>query len=147
MSNLRALDSTFEQGFFQMCYPSSWKKEFQEGENSWQVSLQGPGTAMILVAADLDASVDEMLEATLHALKEDYPEMEVEGFSGDLCGISGRGFEIRFFSLDLSNVCRLLAVPSEEGTILGLFQCDDYSISEVEPVFEAIRQSMQILGA
>lgn len=146
MSESPLLDSHFEQGYFQMSHPSSWKTEFQEGENSWQVSLQGPGTAMILVAADLDASVDEMLEATLFALKEDYPEMEVEGFKGELCGVSARGFEIRFFSFDLSNVCRLLAIPSDEGTILGLFQCDDYSIAEVEPVFEAIRQSMKILG-
>lgn len=146
MSTPPLLDASFEQGFFQMSHPSSWKTEFQEGEHSWQLSLQGPGTAMILVAADLDASVDEMLEATLFALKEDYPEMEVEGYKGDLCGVAARGFEVRFFSFDLSNICRLLAIPSEEGTILALFQSDDYSNAEVEPVFEAIRKSMKLLG-
>ncbi len=147
MSNHTPLDAHFEQGFFQLSHPSSWKTDFQEGENSWQLALQGPSTAMILVAADLDASVDEMLEATLFALKEDYPEMEVEGYKGELCGIPARGFEIRFFSFDFSNICRLLAIPSDEGTILGLFQCDDYSFAEVGPVFESIRQSMKLLGA
>ncbi len=145
MNPLPVLDTQFEHGFFQMWHPSSWKVDFEEREDSWEVTLQGPGTALMIVVSDLEATDDELIEATLEVLKGDYPEMEIEGFKGDLCGFPATGYEVRFFCYDLSNVCKMLATPSEEGTIMCLFQCDDYSISEIEPVFHAIRSSMKIV--
>lgn len=146
MNPVPVLDTRFEHGFFQMWHPSSWKVELEESEDSWEVTLQGPGTALMIVGSDLEATDDELLEATLNVFKEEYSEIEIEGFKGDLCGIPATGYEVRFFCYDLSNVCKMLATPSEEGTIFCLFQCDDYSISEIEPVFSAIRKSMKILG-
>ncbi len=146
MASKTALDTNFEKGFFRMAYPSSWKKEFQDAEASWQLSLQGPGTAFIVIAADLDAGVDEMLEAALQTLKDDYPELEYETATGEICGAPSKVVEVRFFSFDFSNLCRLEAIPSEEGTILFLFQCNDFDAEEIEPVFESIRASMSLLS-
>ncbi len=145
MNPVPVLDTKFEHGFFEMRHPSSWKVDLEVSEDSWRVTLQGPGTAMMIVVSDLEATDDELIEATLEILKEDYPEMEIEGFKGDLCGFPAIGYEVRFFCYDLSNVCKMLATPSEEGTIFLLFQCDDYTIAEIEPVFFAIRNSMKIV--
>lgn len=145
MTSKAALDTAFEKGFFRMTYPSSWKKELQEAEASWQLSLQGPGTAFIVVAADLDASVEEMLEAALQTLKDDYPELEFETAAGEICGVASKVVEVRFFSFDFSNLCRLEAIPSDEGTLLFLFQCNDFDAETVEPVFDSIRASMSLL--
>jgi len=145
MPGKSGLESVFEKGFFRMEYPSTWKKEIQEDEASWQMSLQGPGTALMMVAADLDASVHEMLAAALETIKEDYPELEIEATTGEICGVASIGYEIRFFSFDFSNLCRMEAIPSEEGTLLILFQCNDFESEEIEPIFQMIRKSMSLL--
>lgn len=128
-----------------MEYPADWAKEIQGDEISWQLSLQGPGTALVMVACDFDHSPVELLEAAVETLREDYPEMEVEATEGEICGVASEGMEIRFFSFDLPNLCKIETIPSEDGSFLFLFQCNDFDAAEAEPFFQSIRSSMKMI--
>ena len=55
-------------------YPENWSLERQENETGWTVSVQSPGTAFLVVSCDSTMpTTEEVLEATLEALRSDYP--------------------------------------------------------------------------
>ena len=126
-------------------YPESWTMEREENEDGWTVLLQSPGTAFMTLTCDNSgASAEEVAEATLEALRADYPALDAQPKVDTLAGQMAVGHDIQFFSLDLTNTCWTRSVYSEAGTVLVLCQTNDLELEEFEPVLRAICASIKI---
>jgi hypothetical protein len=126
-------------------YPDNWRLEREESEDGWTVLLQSPGTAfMTLTCASNGATTEEMAEATLEALRSDYPGLEANPQVDTLAGQMAVGHDIQFFSLDLTNTCWTRSLYCDAGTLLVLCQANDMELEEYEPVLRAICASLTV---
>ena len=137
--------ANFEDGGIRFRYPENWRLEREENEAGWTVSLHSPDTAFVMVCfRDDTPTPNDMAEAALAALKDDYPELESEERLDSVSGQPATGYDVRFFSLDFSNTCFLRSFYSSEGTVLVLCQANDLELEEHEPVLRAICKSLEV---
>jgi hypothetical protein len=135
----------FDDGGIRFQYPENWRLEREESEAGWTVSLQSPGTAFMMVCLREDLPTpDQLADAALDALREDYPELEADDCVDNLAGQPAIGHDIRFISLDLTNTCWTRSFYTSEGTILVLCQANDLELEEHEPVLRAICKSLEV---
>jgi hypothetical protein len=126
-------------------YPDNWRLEREDTEDGWTVLLQSPGTAFLTLTCDrIGPSTEEMAEATLEALRSDYPGLEASPKIDTLAGQMAIGHDIQFFSLDLTNTCWTRSLYSDAGTVLLLCQANDLELEEYEPVLRAICASLKV---
>ncbi len=126
-------------------YPEDWSLEREDNDTGWTVSVQGPGTAFLMVCLREDTpSTEEVADATLEALREDYPGLEADDCIDSIAGQPAIGHVVRFFSLDLTNTCWTRSFYSSYGTVLVLWQVNDLELEESEPVLRAICASFQV---
>jgi hypothetical protein len=92
---------------------------------------------------DMPATTD-LADAALEALREDYPELEVDDEVESLGGQPAVGHDIRFFKFDLTNVCWTRSFYSSQGTILLLCQASDLEPEKNEQVLRAICASLRV---
>ena len=135
----------FDDGGIHFQYPENWQLEREENETGWTVSLQSPGTAFMMLCLREDLPTpDQVAEAALDALREEYPELEADDCVDNLAGQPAIGHDIRFISLDLTNTCWTRSFYSSEGTVLVLCQANDLELEEHEPVLRAICKSLEV---
>ncbi len=135
----------FDEGGVRFTYPETWRLEREDNEAGWTVSLHSPDTAFMMVCLreDLPAPA-ELADAALEALRETYPDLEVEDRVEGFAGQPAIGHDIRFFALDLTNTCWTRSFYTSRGTLLVLCQANDLELEETEPVLRAICKSMQV---
>ena len=137
--------AVFDDGGIRFRYPENWQLEREDNENGWTVSVQSPGTAFLMVCLREDTpTTDEMADAALEALREDYPELEAEDCIDSVAGQPAIGHTVRFFSLDLTNTCWTRSFYSSHGTVLVLWQVNDLELEQSEPVLRAICASFEV---
>jgi hypothetical protein len=85
-----------------------------------------------------------MLESVTSAMREDYPELEVEDRVESVAGQPAVGQDIRFFSLDLTNTCWTRSLYTAHGTLLLLCQSNDLELEEAGPVLRAMCASLEL---
>jgi hypothetical protein len=133
----------FDEAGIRFRYPENWKMEREENDQGWTVSVQSPATAFMLISVRQDLpTTEELVEAALSALKEDYPNLEAEGCAETFAGQPAVGCEIQFFSLDLTNTCWTRSFYSAQGTVLVL--CQTCDIEDNEVVLRAMCASMEV---
>ena len=126
-------------------YPEDWLLEREDNETGWTVTVQSPGTAFLLVCLRTDMpAIEEVADAALAALREDYPDLEADDCIGSLAGQAAIGHVIRFFSLDLTNTCWTRSFYSAHGTYLVLWQVNDLELEESEPAPAPICASFEV---
>jgi hypothetical protein len=137
--------AVFADGGIRFEYPENWRLEREDNEDGWTVSVQSPGTAFLMVCLREDTpATDEMADAALEALREDYPELEADDCIDSVAGQPAIGHVVRFFSLDLTNTCWTRSFYSSHGTVLVLWQVNDLELEESEPVLRAICSSFEV---
>lgn len=139
------MPATFERDGIRFLYPENWQQEESEGDSGWTVALQSPDTAFLVLS--FDGSMpdrEEMARTALETLRADYPDLESEDFFETFAGQPAFGFDIRFFSLDLTNTCYVRAFYSGGGTVLLLWQFNDLELEKHEPVLRAICTSLKV---
>jgi hypothetical protein len=135
----------FADGGIRFQYPENWCLEREDTDDGWTVSVQGPGTAFLMICLREDTPpTDEMADAALEALKEDYPELEADDCIDSVAGQPAIGHVIRFFSLDLTNTCWTRSFYTSHGTVLVLWQVNDLELEHSEPVLRAICSSFEV---
>jgi hypothetical protein len=135
----------FDDGGIRFSYPENWRLEREENETGWTVSLQSPGTAFMMVCLREDLPTpDQLADAALDALRDDYPELEADDCVDNLAGQPAIGHDIRFISLDLTNTCWTRSFYTSEGTVLVLCQANDLELEQHEPVLRAICKSLEV---
>jgi hypothetical protein len=137
--------AVFADGGISFQYPENWKLDREDTESGWTVSLQSPQTAFLMVCFRDDmATTEEMADAALNALREEYPDLEAEECLGTIAGQPASGHDITFFSLDLTNTCTTRSFYSDMGTVLVYWQANDLELAKTGPVLKAICASMKI---
>jgi hypothetical protein len=137
--------ATFSDDGIRFAYPENWTLEREDSDDGWTVSLQSPQTAFLLISVNSEMpTTDEMLSATLDALKADYKDLEYDECVDSVAGQPAVGHDIRFTSLDLTNSCWTRCFYSTAGTVLVLAQCNDLESEVNEPVLRAIRASLEV---
>ena len=139
------MPALFEGPGVQFLYPENWTIERSQDEDSWSVVVQSPGTAFLMLSVHPGRpSTRDLLETTLAALREDYPELEAEATEGEIGDHAAPGYDVQFFSLDLSNTCWIRSYRSRRHSILLLSQVNDLELDQAEPVLRAITKSMKL---
>ncbi len=139
------MPAIFERDGLRFRYPENWRVEENAVTEGWSVTIQSPKTAFLLVNVYPNRpAVKEVLETALTALREDYPDLEVQEASEHIAGHHAKGLDVQFFSLDLTNSCWIRGFRSRKGTVLILAQTNDLELESAESVLRAIRASVQM---
>ncbi len=136
---------TYEEEGIRFRFPENWRLEREDNEAGWTVSLQSPETAFVTIGLYqemLDA--EGMAETALAAMRDDYPDLEAEDRVDSLAGRPAIGYDIRFFSFDLTNTCWIRSFYCSRGTVVVMCQVNDLELEKNEPVLRAICASLEV---
>src|SRR5947208_3007034 len=98
--------AVFADGGIRFQYPENWRLEREHNDCGWTVSVQGPGTAFLMICLNEETpATHAVADAALETLMEEYPELEFDQCADDVAGQPAIGYVIRFFSFDLTNTC------------------------------------------
>jgi hypothetical protein len=137
--------SDFSADGVSFSYPENWTLEREDGEDGWTVTVQGAGSAFALVRLDRTLpEPEEVAEATLEALRAEYPDLEAESANEMMFGEMAVGHDIGFFTLDLPVTCWTRCVYGGAGTVLLMCQFSDPEQEDAEPVLRAIAASLRV---
>jgi hypothetical protein len=139
------MPETFERDGLRLQYPNDWDVELEEEEGSWTVSLQGPGTAFLVVTfvPEID-DPSELVDAAVAGLREDYPDLEADDAVDTLAGQPSIGADVRFLHFDLTNTCWIRTVPARDGAVLVLAQCTDEELNDQGAQLKSIMASLTV---
>lgn len=136
--------ATYDRSGVSLAYPENWRLEEDSDEDArLNLTISSPETAfwsLIVYSEALD--LDNVLDQTLAALREEYPEMEVADADQQVAGQTLRGKDASFFYLDLTSTIRLRACHRGASTYLILCQSEDREMKVAGAVFDAITQSL-----
>ncbi|HQR08936.1 MAG TPA: hypothetical protein PLN21_19095 [Gemmatales bacterium] len=139
------MPSVFDNNVIRFQYPENWQVDRQDSEEGWTVSVQSPGTAFLLISCYMERpEVREVLQASLSAMQQDYPELEMEDATEKVAGHAGKGYDITFFSLDTLNSCKLRCFRTLSATFLILSQSSSFDSETNIAVVDAIRMTLQL---
>lgn len=135
----------YEGHGLRFAYPSDWElEETDEGEAA-TVEVQAPGgLAFALIRSDetgLDpASVaDEVLEA----MREEYPDIDVAPAMETLAGHHATGYDVEFFSLDITNGAIIRCFRTPERTVLVFGQWSDIGDEALPDLIRDVSRSVE----
>lgn len=139
------MPKTFDRGGVRLEYPKEWEFEQEEDGESWTLSLQGPGTAFLVVSFVPDIEDPAVLvDAAVEGLRESYPELEAEDAVDDMAGQPALGADVRFEHFDLTNTCWIRSVPAINGAVLVMAQCTDEELSKQGQSLKNIMATMVV---
>ena len=126
-------------------YPADWElEETDEGEAA-TVEVQAPGgLAFALVRTDAScpdpASVaDEVLEA----MREEYPDLEADLAMATIVGHHATGYDVEFFSLDVTNGATIRAFRTPDRTVLVFGQWSDIGDEDLPDLIRGVFRSVE----
>lgn len=126
-------------------YPENWELQRETTSHGWSVQVQSPGTAFLLIDCDTTKpSPEEVIETTLEAMRDEYPELDATRCEETVAGQHAIGHDIEFFSLDLLNTCWTRSLSTPDGTLLILGQVSDLEADRYAMVLKAICASLRV---
>lgn len=135
----------FEEEGVQFQYPENWKLEREDSENGWTVALQSPGTAFLVLSLDAEMpEMEVMAKTALDALRGEYEDLEADDCVESVAGQPAVGYDVRFFSLDLTNSCWIRSFYTAVGTVLVMWQMNDLEFEQYEQVMRAVCASLKV---
>lgn len=138
------MTSTFEKNGIRFQYPESWSlSEFGDAEDFQEVSLESPeGSIWSVSVFPGNASVGQVIETCLEALKEQYDDLESFDFSGDYNGFAATGFDADFYCLDFLVTAQTRTVK-HNGKVFSFFcQAESREFEKNKDVFNALTLSL-----
>jgi hypothetical protein len=139
------MPAVFEQDGIRFLYPENWTLERTELEDGWSVSVQSPDTAFFSLTYEIgETDMASPAESALNALQEEYPVCEFDSAVETLAGQPAVGYDVRFYSLDLTNTAWIRSFACDEGCVLVLCEVNDLELERNGPVLKAICKSLVI---
>ena len=140
------MTDTFQRDGVRFTYPPDWQLETEtEGDDGWTASLQGPGTAFLVVS--YCPGVDdpsEVVDAAVEGLRADYPDLDAEDAMDTIGGQPAVGADVNFSHLDLTNTCWIRALQAADGSILVMAQCTDEELDDQGAVLKSIMATVAV---
>src|SRR6516162_424723 len=105
-------------------YPDNWTLETEDSGDGWTATVSSPDTAFMMLSFNPETDDPaELADLALSALKESYPDLEAESAVETLAGQPAIGYDVDFFTLDLTNTCWIRALAGPDGCVLLMCQC------------------------
>ncbi|MBI1899902.1 MAG: hypothetical protein HYS13_02155 [Planctomycetia bacterium] len=131
-------------------YPENWDIEESEPVAKGvsqveyqQVAVQSPGGAFWTVSRYAGGrDVTEQVKAVVSAMRENYPNMDVEPIEETIGGHEVGGFELTFFYLDLISTAQVRGVVTRDDAWVIFCQAEDREFVQLGEVFRAITTSL-----
>ena len=141
----KGMSKEFHQHGIRFQYPENWQLEQEEIESGWALAVQSPDTAFWMLSMRQDEpEPEELVRQALNELRESYPDLEAEVGRSTLARHKAEGYDVRFFSFDLTNTCWMRSFHSELGTILVMYQFTDLETDKQAPLLQAICASLRL---
>ena len=139
------MSDTFQRDGVRFSIPPNWQLETEDDGDGWTVSLQGPGTAFLVVSycPGID-DPGELVDAAVEGLQADYPDLDAADAVGHLAGQPALGADVNFVHLDLTNTCWIRAIPAAEGALLVMAQCTAEELEDQGQALKAIMAAMTV---
>jgi hypothetical protein len=83
-------------------------------------------------------------DEALEAMRGEYPGLDLSPVSETIAGRPAVGFDVNFFSLDLTNTCWIRAFSSAGRTVLIFAQTNDLELEQGERGFRAVCESIDL---
>lgn len=134
----------YEKDGLRFAYPDNWTVD-EEGDNQGDVAVtvNSPHTAFWSVVYYRGRrDVHELANCVLDALKDEYPQLEVDEADTSFDGGDACGYDLSFSYVDLLSTAAIRAFQHTGGTYVVLSQAEDHELPDVEPVFEAMTASL-----
>ena len=141
---LRKMPATHQAIGIQCTYPKNWTLiEDQNHEQAEGFTLESPGAAFFSISRfSAEPPPEEVLQQACKAILKEYRECEVEPVDNDLTIEDCSSVEINFFLMDMLVSGRLRAFNTDGFTYLIEQQAEDRQYEQLEPVFEAMLQTV-----
>ncbi len=125
-------------------YPDNWELQVEaERADCRAVTVFSPGGAFWSVTIHPRAANPlDLAQAALKAMEEEYDELDKEAVSEVVDDRSLVGFDMNFFSLDLTATARIRSLRTEEASYTVFCQAEDGEFANLAPVFQAITTSL-----
>jgi hypothetical protein len=131
-------------------YPDNWMLDESDANadstglgESHSITVSSPGGAFwTLVKHHVTQEPARALETSLTAMREVYPDLDVERTEEEIAGHRLRGYELNFICLDLTNTAVLQSFRTPTASFLIMYQADDREFDQVKHVFDAITTSL-----
>ncbi|HEX4130311.1 MAG TPA: hypothetical protein VHZ24_09720 [Pirellulales bacterium] len=136
--------AVYEKLGIRFFFPEDWdldESEALDGNN--MVSVYSPlGAFWSVIVHPPGLEPEDLLDAALEAMRQEYPELDAEPFCDVIQGHEIVGSDLNFYCLDLTNSALVRAFGTSRGTYLVLCQADDREFERVGAVFEAMTHSL-----
>jgi hypothetical protein len=139
------MSDTFQRDGVRFNFPPDWQLETEDDGDGWTASLQGPGTAFLVVSycPGID-DPGELVDAAVEGLQADYPDLDAVDAVDHLAGQPALGADVNFVHFDLTNTCWIRAVPAAEGALLVMAQCTDEELDVLGQVLKGIMATLTV---
>jgi hypothetical protein len=139
------MPALFEADGIQLLYPENWELQRDESDRGWTISIQSPETAFLVLSFDAELpEMEVMAQTALDALRGEYEDLEADDCVETVAAQPAVGYDVRFFSLDLTNSCWIRSFYTGRGTVLVMWQMNDLELERHERVLRAICASIKV---
>ena len=125
-------------------YPENWTLDEDDalaGRRS--VTAYSPGGAFWSVAVHSRSTTpDQLAQAAVDAMKEEYEDLEAEPVSDVIAGWETIGYNLNFYCLDLTNTATIRCLTTDQATYSIFCQAEDRDYDRLARVFLAITTSL-----
>jgi hypothetical protein len=138
------MPAVYEKLGIRFQYPENWtldEVEALEGNNSVAVYSPGGGFWSIMIHPP-EASPEDLVEAALNVMRQQYDELDAESVAETLAGRRLVGYDMNFFYLDLTSTALVRSFATERAAYVVFCQADDREFADIELVFRAITASL-----
>ena len=125
-------------------FPESWKLDKGDSlSDTDSVTVVSPEGGFWCVRRDLrDTANKVVFEHAVAAMREVYPELEVEQVVDHIAGSELTGRDMHFFCLDLSGTASVRIWQTSSGNYVIFSQAEDEQLEQLKPIFNAITTSL-----
>lgn len=125
-------------------YPDNWTvDESSAMEGAASVTVYSPTDSFWSVSLHPDdVEPEELVRSGTAALRETYPDLDVEEFCETVQGRVVIGADVNFICLDLTNTAQIRVFESANCVVVVYCQADDRDFDMLGPVFQAMTVSL-----
>ncbi len=139
------MSGTYDNHGIRFEYPDDWEADEADSETPSIVTVQSPdGLAFAIVTADEDRpDPASMADEALVAMREEYPDLEVDPSIETIDGQPASGFDLEFFALDMVNTCKIHVYRTPRRSIMLFRQWAEVAGDEAEEQLRGVELTLE----
>lgn len=138
------MPALFDKMGIRFTYPDNWTVDESSAlEGSASVTVYSPTDSFWSVSLHpADTEPESLVRSGVAALRETYPELDVEETEETVKGREIVGADINFICLDLTNTAQIRVFEAANCVVVVYCQADDRDFDQLGPVFQAMTISL-----